>query len=67
MRTHSKSQRLLIATLKQCEASGTVEPGTSRAAQAAIRQLQRSRTRVQRDRALNKLASTFLRDLTDRQ
>jgi hypothetical protein len=61
MRTNEKSQRLLIATLMRMEASGNVEPGLVRAANAALRDVRRARTRVQRDRALNKLARVFLR------
>lgn len=61
MRTNRKSQRLLVASLEKMEASGNVEPGSVRAAKAALRGVQRSRTRVQRDRALNKLARVFLR------
>lgn len=61
MRTNRKSQRLFISSLGKMEASGNVEPGSVRAAKAALRDVQKSRTRVQRDRALNKLARVFLR------
>lgn len=62
MRTSAKSQRLLISTLERWEVSGTVEPGTSRAAKAALRQVKRARTDAQRDKALNKFLRSFLRD-----
>lgn len=66
MRTNRKSQRLFISSLEQMEASGNVEPGLVRAAKAALRDVQRARTRVQRDRALNKLARVFLRTNRER-
>ncbi len=61
MRMNHKSQRLFIASLKEMVASGNVEPRLVRDAKAAFRGVQRARTRVQLDRALNKLARVFLR------
>jgi hypothetical protein len=66
MRSNVRSQELLIASLKRWEASGNVEPGVSRAANSAVRQLKRAKTRNQLDKALNKLSSVFLRSLDDK-
>lgn len=63
MKTESKSQKLLISTLTQWEASGNVEPGLSRAVKADLRELQRAETRVQRQKALNKLSYRLARAL----
>lgn len=61
MRTHSRNERLLIATLSTWEASGELEPGMARAAKAALRDVRKATTRRQRHRAVDKLAGIFLR------
>ncbi len=65
MKTIGKNERLLIANLKALEARGNLEPGTVRAARAALRKVRRASTKRQCDRAIDKLAWIVLRNGRD--